>query len=208
MRAGAATVLAALAAVGVATPGARAAIYRYVDPNGVIHLADEPDSPDWELVVRTRKAWDPERVRPMPENRERFWPLVDAAARRHGLNQALIDAVIVAESGYNPRAVSRAGAVGLMQLMPETARAYGVSDREDPAQNVDGGARYLRHLLTRYLDLELALAAYNAGETAVEEHGRRVPPYPETRRYVRKVLGLFRARVAEEPRAAGPGSSP
>jgi soluble lytic murein transglycosylase-like protein len=128
---------------------------------------------------------------------------VDAAARRHGLNQALIDAVIVAESGYNHRAVSRAGAVGLMQLMPDTARAYGVSDREDPAQNVDGGSRYLRDLLARYLDLELALAAYNAGETAVERHGRRVPPYPETRDYVKKVLGLFRARLAEQQAGGG-----
>lgn len=200
MRGASAGALAFLATLTVATPAA-ADIYRLIDEDGVIRLSDKPQGPGWRLVVRTRKGWDPERVRPIPENRTRFWPLVDAAAHRHGLNQALIDAVIVAESGYDHRAVSRAGAVGLMQLMPATALAYGVRDREDPAQNVDGGARYLRDLLTRYLDLELALAAYNAGETAVERHGRQIPPYPETQNYVSKVLTLFRARLAS---GAGP----
>ncbi|MDZ7753914.1 MAG: lytic transglycosylase domain-containing protein [Gammaproteobacteria bacterium] len=167
-------------------------IYRLIDEQGVIHLSDKPAGDDWKLIVRTRKAWSPDRVRPMPENRARFWPLVDAAARRHGLNQALIDAVITAESGYNPDALSSAGAMGLMQLMPDTARAFGVADPNDPAQNIEGATRYLRRLMDRYLNLELALAAYNAGETAVARFDNQVPPYPETRHYVRKVMGLFR----------------
>lgn len=177
--------------LAMATPAA-ADIYRLIDQRGVIHLSDKPAGDDWKLIVRTRKAWSPDRVRPMPENRARFWPLVDAAARRHGLNQALIDAVITAESGYNPDALSTAGAMGLMQLMPETARAFGVDDPTDPAQNIEGATRYLRRLMDRYLNLELALAAYNAGETAVARFDNRIPPYPETRHYVSKVMRLFR----------------
>ena len=97
-----------------------------------------------------------------------------------------------AESAYDPHAVSKAGAVGLMQLMPGTARRYGVTDRRDPRENLTGGVRYLRDLLIQFNDVVLALAAYNAGEFAVIEHGRRVPPYPETRAYVRKVLTFYR----------------
>jgi len=182
--------LLAAALLAMAAPAA-ADIYRLIDERGVIHLSNKPMGDDWKLIVRTRKAWSPDRVRPMPENRTRFWPLVDAAARRHGLNQALIDAVITAESGYNPDALSTAGAIGLMQLMPETARAFGVDDPTDPAQNIEGATRYLRQLMDRYLNLELALAAYNAGETAVARFDNRIPPYPETRHYVRKVMRLF-----------------
>jgi len=117
--------------------------------------------------------------------------LADEAARRHGLDPALVRAVVAVESGFQPQAVSPKGAQGLMQLMPATARELGVADPLDAAANLDGGSRYLRSLLARYQgDLAKALAAYNAGMGAVARH-RGVPPYAETRQYVRKVLGRY-----------------
>lgn len=123
-------------------------------------------------------------------NQQPFRELVEEAARRYGLDPALVHAVIHAESGYNLSATSPAGAQGLMQLMPATARALGVRDPYDPAQNVEAGTRYLRGLLDRFGDVRLALAAYNAGPGAVERY-RGVPPYPETRNYVERVLGTW-----------------
>jgi len=126
-----------------------------------------------------------------------FRELVEEAARRHGLDPSLVHAVVQAESGYNPYATSPAGAQGLMQLMPATARALGVRDPYDPAQNVEAGARYLRGLLDRFGDVRLALAAYNAGPGAVQRYGG-VPPYAETRAYVERVLATWRRlRVVE-----------
>jgi len=117
--------------------------------------------------------------------------LAEEAARRHGLDPALVRAVVAVESGFQPEAVSPKGAKGLMQLMPATARELGVADPFDAAANLDGGSRYLRSLLARYEgDLAKALAAYNAGMGAVARH-RGVPPYAETRRYVQKVLGRY-----------------
>ncbi len=119
--------------------------------------------------------------------------IIDEAAKKYDLDPKLVQAVIDVESAGNPLAVSDKGAVGLMQLMPDTARELGVRDRKDPRQNVQAGARYLRRLLDRFQgDLERALAAYNAGPAAVEEFGG-VPPYKETRRYVDKVLTNYRA---------------
>jgi hypothetical protein len=117
--------------------------------------------------------------------------IVNAAAARNDLDPALVQAVIQAESNWNPLAVSRKGAFGLMQLLPSTAERYGVRDVFDPAQNVSGGTRYLRALLDRYHgDLKKSLAAYNAGEQAVQRYGG-VPKYPETRAYVRKVTTTY-----------------
>lgn len=118
-----------------------------------------------------------------------FQPLIQTAARRYGLDPALISALIEVESGFDPRAASPSGAKGLMQLMDETAASLGVSDPFDPVQNVMAGARLLRQLLERYRgDVRLALAAYNAGAGAVDRHGG-VPPYAETQAYVSRVLG-------------------
>jgi hypothetical protein len=128
---------------------------------------------------------------------ERLREPIAAAARETRLPAALIDAVIRTESGYRVQAVSRAGAQGLMQLMPGTAREVGVRDPFDPRQNILGGARYLRKMLDRFGKLELAVAAYNAGPGAVERHGG-IPPFAETRRYVTTVLRRFEASAVPD----------
>jgi soluble lytic murein transglycosylase-like protein len=125
--------------------------------------------------------------------------LVAAAARRHGLDPALVLAVVSVESGFRPEAVSPKGAQGLMQLMPRTAASLGVEDAFDPEQNVDAGVRHLEALVRQYGgDLTRALAAYNAGQGAVARYGG-VPPYRETRAYVRRVLERYRAKKAKAP---------
>lgn len=121
-----------------------------------------------------------------------FAQLVSAAAAEHALPEALLHAVIRAESNYNPAAVSPKGAMGLMQLMPDTARELGVADAHDPESNIRGGAQYLKQLLGMFgNDMELAVAAYNAGPGAVQRNGGSIPPYAETRRYVPRVMDLF-----------------
>jgi len=123
-----------------------------------------------------------------PTQLKRFEPLIKKLSKQHRVDIALIKAVIRTESDFNPNATSRKGASGLMQLMPQTAKHYGVSDLYSPQQNLDAGIRYLRDLLKRYDNrLHLALAAYNAGETAVAKYNG-VPPYRETQRYVKKVM--------------------
>jgi soluble lytic murein transglycosylase-like protein len=117
------------------------------------------------------------------------------AAYRYDVPERLIRAVIRVESGYDPHAVSRKGARGLMQLMPETAAMLGVRDAFDPQENIDGGTRHLRAMMARFpRDLRLAIAAYNAGEKPVVAH-RGIPPYPETREYVQQVLRLYDSSV-------------
>ena len=125
------------------------------------------------------------------ERSARLDSIVQDAAQRHQLDPALVKAVINTESGWNPRAISPKGAVGLMQLIPATAQRYGVGNALDPAQNVEGGSKYLRSLLDRYNgDLTKSLAAYNAGERAVDL-SNGVPAFAETRRYVQKVTDTY-----------------
>jgi soluble lytic murein transglycosylase-like protein len=119
-------------------------------------------------------------------NQEQYKKLVQKAALKHNLSFELIDAVIAAESGYNPRAISCKGAQGLMQLMPGTADALKVNNAFDPEENIDAGARYLKAMIDRYGSVELALAAYNAGPKAVDKY-RDIPPYKETQGYVKKI---------------------
>ena len=126
----------------------------------------------------------------------RYAPVIKQSAAKHQVPIELICGVILQESSANPRAISHAGAKGLMQLMPQTARRFGVANSFDPAQNIEGGTKYLRWLLDRYDgNVELALAGYNAGEANVEKHGNRVPPFRETRNYVPNVLGYTRAVI-------------
>jgi hypothetical protein len=127
-------------------------------------------------------------------NKLKYSGLIAQAAAEYGVDEKLLHAVIQAESSYNPEARSPAGAVGLMQLMPETALRYGVNveDRTDPAESIRGGAQYLRDLLKMFdSNLKLAVAGYNAGENAVKKYNNSIPPYPETQNYVAQVLALY-----------------
>jgi soluble lytic murein transglycosylase-like protein len=127
----------------------------------------------------------------LAQKRARYLPHVLAAALASKIEPALIEAVITAESAFNPMAVSRTGAVGLMQLMPDTAERFGVTDRWDPAQNILGGAKYLNFLLNKFGNKKLAIAAYNAGEGNVKKHRNKIPPFSETRAYVPRVLAYY-----------------
>ncbi len=182
---------------------AHADIYRYVNGEGVVTFTNIKPASRYEVVVKEKVAEpapvrvgdaQPMRVRGYPSTtRSRYAKQIHAAAEALRLDPLLVHAVISAESGYNPSARSRAGAVGLMQLMPETAARYNVTNRLDPEQNIRGGAHYLRDLLQMFNnDVRLALAAYNAGEEAVMRHGNRIPPYRETVLYVPKVLDYYR----------------
>ena len=196
-------------------------IYKYVDENGQICFTDSPlrdsdyslqwkrdatnviDQSRGRLIASGRRILsNSTRQRSIsPEKltlrRSQYASMIDRAAQRFSLHPELLHAVIRAESAYNANAVSPAGAIGLMQLMPATAARYGVSDIYDPVQNIRGGAQYLRFLLDMFdEDLRLALAGYNAGENAVVKYGNQIPPYPETQQYVRRVMQYLWAERA------------
>lgn len=189
-------VLATAISAGIA----HADIYRYVDADGTVHYTNVPQDSRYKVYIKQKKKPDPvaetlaSEIRHYDAKaRERYAKYIQQAAKTYKLDPALIHAVISAESGYNPFARSRKGAAGLMQLMPETAKRYGVTNRLDPAQNIHGGARYLRDLVKMFdNDVQLAVAAYNAGENAVIKHGRRIPPYSETMNYVPRVMTYYR----------------
>jgi len=191
--------LAVLAAVlAGAAPYSAADIYKFTDENGVVHYTSEKPAgrSDVKRFTFPCYASDPscrqldwERI---PLNRKAFADEIRAAARVFNVDEALIRAVIQAESAYQPDARSPRGAQGLMQLTPETQRALQVENVFDPVSNIAGGTRYLARLLDEFhQDVELATAAYNAGPAAVREYGG-VPPYPETREYVRRIKILYR----------------
>ncbi len=176
------------------TGPALAEIYYRIDENGVARFTNAPTTPDYRLL---QPGVLPSASRLTASSID---GLIEAFAAEHSIDSALIRAVIRAESNFNHKAVSRKGAQGLMQLMPATIWRLSVGDAFDPHENIGAGVRYLRQLLDQFQgDLTLALAAYNAGENAVLRY-RGVPPYQETREYVRKVLSLYRQTRGEPSR--------
>jgi len=172
----------------VAAAQAGGQIYTFVDSRGVTHFSNVPNDPRYAPIPRPRPA--PEPVARAPQYIG-YDGLILLTALEHDVPPALVKAVIAAESLFDPDAVSRKGAQGLMQLMPETASKLGVADPFSAAQNVRAGVKYLREMLDRYGDMQRALAAYNAGPTAVDRY-RGIPPYPETRAYVQRVMTYYR----------------
>ena len=178
--------IATLLVLGVAS--ARADFYSFVDARYQFLLASPREK------TQSGQGYDARLL----AQAGRFDRIIDSAATASSLAPELLKAVIVVESGFNARAVSKRGAAGLMQLMPATARQYGVTDRFDPTQNIRGGARYLKSLIDRYdNDIKLALAAYNAGEAAVDRCGRCIPRYRETQAYVPRVWRMYQSLLGQ-----------
>lgn len=172
-------------------------IYQFVDANGTISLTNVPTDHRYRRITTQSN-----RLHPIISERE-LEPMISRYSRQHQLHPALIRAVIKAESGFDPMAVSRAGAIGLMQLMPQTAVRLEVRDLYDPEDNIGGGTKYLRQLLDRFRgNLPLALAAYNSGEHTVDRY-RGLPPIDETRQYVRKVIRYYRTFLMNDRTMTG-----
>ena len=188
------------AAVGAATP-AGAQVYKRTSRDGTTHFTNIQPNPSLQRVALTQPAAY-ESPRQTADYGTYSQEIAEAAAR-YAVPERLIWAVIRVESGFDPRAVSSSGARGLMQLMPETAAILGVRDPFNPRENIHAGARHLRGLMERFrYDLPLALAAYNAGERPVTSY-RGIPPYPETREYVARVLRYYGAPPAWELQGSG-----
>lgn len=234
---------ACLALLLAAAPwAARADIWGYVDARGVTHFASEPVDARYTLFFRGGLDFDkahgepqpsvgpaPGRVAPERSPRLAAWfestpgylqvrPLLQEAARAQGLDYELLKALVAAESGFDARAISPKGAIGLMQVIPATAARFGVREQArlpiarqlaDPRTNIAAGTRYLRHLMNLFPGrLDLALAAYNAGEGAVQRAGNRIPNYPETQAYVKTVLQMYGSLRPTALAVAGPPSAP
>jgi soluble lytic murein transglycosylase-like protein len=174
-----------------------AGIYRYEDERGVIHFTNCPRDPKFKLYIRESKEDVGEENQPLSIQSTKVFnhydSLISEFSNKYRVDFALIKAIIHAESGFNPFAISGKGAKGLMQLMPETAVRMNVSNIFNPRENIEGGVRYFKYLLSLFNnDLRLSLAAYNAGENIVSEL-RSIPPYRETVDYVRKVLSYYQS---------------
>jgi soluble lytic murein transglycosylase len=186
------TILAGIGSLTFAVPTSTAELYQFIARDGSIALTNVPSD------SRYRKIEDESRRLHATLSERELEPVIRRYSSQHQLHPALIRAVIKAESNFDPRAVSRAGAIGLMQLMPQTAVRLDVRDMYDPDDNVGGGTKYLRQLLDQFHgNLPLALAAYNAGENAVVRY-QALPPFDETRQYVRKVLRYYRAGLIHD----------
>ena len=186
------------------TVAAHSKIYTYLDADGVRHYTDVPDNNRYRLLVLTpqdRTAAGDRYDTMLLAKAGQYDSIIEKAAISASVEPNLLRAVIVVESGFNARAVSKRGAVGLMQLMPATATRFGVSNPYDPRENVHAGARYLKFLIDRFgQNVRLALAAYNAGEEAVDRNGGQIPPFSETMAYVPRVLKIYQM-LREQPRS-------
>jgi len=175
------------------TTPSTAGIYRYVDERGVIHFTNCPRDAKFKLYIRESREDVGSESSSFIRDSNQYDSLISEFSKKYQVDFALIKAMIRAESGFNPFAVSRKGAKGLMQLMPETASRMNVSDILNPRENIEGGVRYFKYLLSLFdNDIRLSLAAYNAGENLVGEL-RSIPPYRETVDYVRKVLSYYQS---------------
>jgi soluble lytic murein transglycosylase-like protein len=190
--------LAFLIATLIAASSAAASpkIYTYMDAQGLRHYTDVPDNNRYRLLVlspQDRTASGDRYDMQLLAKASQYDSIIEHAALSAAVESNLLRAVIVVESGFNSHAVSKRGAVGLMQLMPATASRFGVSNPFDAQQNVHAGARYLKFLIDRFgHDIRLALAAYNAGEDAVARNGGQIPPFSETMAYVPRVLKIYK----------------
>ncbi|GMR09074.1 MAG: hypothetical protein BMS9Abin26_2087 [Gammaproteobacteria bacterium] len=180
-----------------ATQAAQAALYIYKGKDGTRWITDRPmEDQGFQLLrrldyKRVAQSCDGLSRAKLSDRLAPYEMAISTNARVHSIDRALIKAVIHVESCFNPKAISRAGAVGLMQLMPATAKRYGVRDRYNPTQNIRGGVKYLKYLKSLYRnDLRFMLAAYNAGEGAVKKYND-IPPYKETRNYVKRVMRFY-----------------
>jgi soluble lytic murein transglycosylase-like protein len=193
----------AILLLAASAAAARPQIYTYVDADGQRHYTDVPDNNRYRLLVLSphdRTASGDRYDELLLARAGQYDSIIEKAAVAASLEPNLLRAVIVVESGFNSRAVSKRGAVGLMQLMPSTASRFGVSNPFDPRENVHAGARYLKFLIDRFgQDVRLALAAYNAGEDAVDRNGGQIPPFSETMAYVPRVLKIYQM-LKNQPR--------
>lgn len=170
----------------VAVPSLYADIYVYADSEGVLHFTNVPTSSNYKIYIREK----PDRSLNSDVTR-RYDQIITEAAERHGVSFSLLKAMIKIESDFNPRAISRAGAMGLMQIMPENIKRLKIKDPFDPRENIMGGTRYLKQMIDRFNGkLSLALAAYNAGPNTVERY-QRIPPFTETEDYVEAVMKYY-----------------
>lgn len=190
-------------------------VWSYEDSDGITHFSNVPDNARYRLYLKSPgsyrlkpefnsgsavKSSNPSRALTLGQDKLPYAAMVAAAATEQQLDPALLHAIIHVESRHNPEAVSTKGAIGLMQVLPETARRMGVESISTPAANINAGARYMRFLLDIFgKDVPLALAAYNAGENAVIRHGYQIPPYPETRAYVPAVIAAYHQLRKQKP---------
>ncbi|MCK5829953.1 MAG: lytic transglycosylase domain-containing protein [Methylococcales bacterium] len=169
-------------------------IFKRIAPDGSVFYTDKPnDGHKYKRIIKTKKKRKKNQYNYISKNKKKYSSMIAKVAAKYNIDEQLLHAIIRTESAYNEKAVSSAGAVGLMQLMPKTAVRFGVHDRENAAQNIEGGARYIQFLMKKFKsNINLVLASYNAGEGAVIKYHNSIPPYPETQNYVRKVLKYYK----------------
>lgn len=169
-------------------------IYKYTTSDGKVYYTDKPKSGvKYKRILKSKYKHNKNEYKNIRWNKKKYSPLIAKAAAKYNIDEKLLHAIIRTESAYNKNAISSAGAVGLMQLMPATAKRFGVIDRKNAVQNIEGGARYVKFLMKMFnSNIDLVLASFNAGEGAVRKYKNSIPPYAETQDYVRKVLGFYK----------------